>query len=266
MVQSVIIYINNPNFSDWNPKSINTLITLLSIPEATQLKQSNFKEIGYAIGLLEKIYIQKMVALPRWLGNFILAKDFQHKLDELKEISKQKSINVPSIYIPTEFDFIIPIPEGNPKKNTKDWIKWCFALKLLIQNNESGILDKIAMRGLLDKKCFVYPNKKIGINLILQYYQNKLPNSLEYNFPKFPKYLPPYLEMEQREELWSIPKKAKTIQLHKEVWFHILAFIAKAEEINEENCLIGINGLIGYYKENNDLRILEAIGNCLELI
>lgn len=263
---SINITINNFNIKEWNPKSISLFITLLGIPEACQLKQSNNPNIDSTISFLDNIVKSKSIILPTWMGKFIQVKDFYPILDELKEFGKNNYFIYENLHIPSEFNFCISMPKERPKTNKKNWIKWCFAIKLLLHYSKKPYpLDFLAIRGLFDKDLSIYPNKNIALNIILSHLEYKLPKIINPIIPQFPKYLPPYIEMHHREELWSNSKKKSTIDLRTQVWFHILAFIAKSEEINSETILQGINGLIKKYKENNEENYIEIIGNSLSL-
>lgn len=272
--QSICITIKNSNIKDWNPKSIPIFLTILGIQEAIQLKQSNNPDVWFTIGFLEKLIILKKTILPRWMNKLREIKDILPIIDELKEYCGEKCRgigtypdNIELFDIPVEFDFEILTPEGSPRTNIKNWLIWCFSIKLLIYySSDAYPMNLFAIRGLCDKNINVYPSKNLALELILSHFEQIFPKIVEPNFPFFPKYLPPYIEMERREELWSHSKKKSVIDLRKMVWFNVLAYISRSEEINPESVLGGINSLIGLYKRNNDMNLVNVIGNCLGLI
>jgi len=268
------ITINHFNFSDWNPKSISLFMTLLGIQEACELEQAHFPDLWFSIGVLEKIIYSKKLFLPNWMGNYVKSVDCLPILDELYKINENKSrplntyperINI--FTSPLEFDFTISMPLETPTRNPKKWIKWCYMIKLLIYYAENCYqMNFLASRGILSEELIIYPKKEIGISFLLSYYENYFPKSDKMNLIAFPDYYPPYLEIEKRELLWSNPKKINTINLRKNVWFHILSHIGCSENIDFESMLKGINVLVKLYRDEKDNKYLKIIGNCMGLI
>lgn len=258
------ISISIKDTNNWNKNTKNIFICLLGIPEACQLEQVYTSNIWTTIFILEQF---KLSELPYWMNPSTDPKKNYKIINELKKLAicfNKPEFKYKELYIPEEFTFFIKMPKETPFTNKDEWIKWCFAIKLLYTyTNNTYPMDFLALRGMNEVNLGI--NKEFAKEFLLNHLSETLPKPLLTKKGIFPQYLPPYLEMDKREYLWSLNKRQDILNMRKLVWFHVLANIANSEEVNKESILKGINVLINIYKESKNQHYLEIIGNCLGL-
>jgi len=264
----LFIEFTNFDIETWKPKNLIQLITVLGIPEACELEQAKSRNLWTTINFIEKFKDVKPNFLPFFFGELITYQEFEPFLNELKEISKKHPKNIVDnpIYIPGDFFFKIPIPKGTPKRNMEDWLKWCYAIKLLIQysNNSNPFpMQFLSLRSLFLPSVHTSHSKLFITQIILTFFHNFFPSQSNPQTCKFPNYRPPYPDIEYRETLWSLPKKKHEIILRRQVWLHVLTYISNKPEINFDSIITGINIIIGEYFKTKNYKLFEIIADNL---